>query len=127
MVNKNATHKEVIADFLESLLSHDYLMTAEMNCVREDVIRERIVGGDFPRYKLGSNRGVQIEVKEDGSTYVEEYVAFLKTCGPEPRGQSVIEDMVREEAKEYFEDRRSLEETVRIIQNRVELYLKEQI
>lgn len=126
VVNKNAAHKEVIADFLENLLSHDYLMTAEMNCVREDVIRERIVGGDWPRYKVGSNSGPMIEVKEDGSTYVEEYVAFLKTCGPEPRGQSAIEDMVFEEAREYFEDRRSLEETVRIIQNRVELYLKEQ-
>lgn len=126
VVNKNAAHKEVIADFLESLLSYDYLMNAEMHCVREDVIRERIIGGEWPRYKLGSNRGVAIEVKEDGSTYVEEYVAFLKTCGPEPRGQSAIEDMVREEAREYLEDRRSLEETVRIIQNRVQLYLDEQ-
>lgn len=126
VVNKNAAHKEVIADFLESLLSYDYLMNAEMHCVREDVIRERIIGGEWPRYKVGSNRGVAIEVKEDGSTYVEEYVAFLKTCGPEPRGQSAIEDMVREEAREYLEDRRSLEETVRIIQNRVQLYLDEQ-
>ena len=116
----------MIADFLESLLSHDYLMNAEMHCVREDVIRERIIGGEWPRYKMGSNSGWAIEVKEDGSTYVEEYVAFLKTCGPEPRGQSAIEDMVREEAREYLEDRRSLEETVRIIQNRVDLYLKEQ-
>ena len=131
VVNKNAGNREVIADFLESFLSYDYLITAQMHCVREDVIRERIIEGNpegfmLPTIYKVNQGGWKAMSKEDGSSYVEEYIEFLRSCGPEPAGMGKLSDIIRSEAKEYFDNRRSLDETVRIIKNRVELYLKEQ-
>ena len=118
-------------EMLESFLSYDYLITAQMHCVREDVIRERVIEGNpegfmLPTIYKVNQGGWKAMSKEDGSSYVEEYIEFLRSCGPEPAGMGKLSDIIRSEAKEYFDNRRSLDETVRIIKNRVELYLKEQ-
>lgn len=66
-----------------------------------------------------------MELKPDGTSYLEEYMAFLESCVPEPAYPSRISTILWEELDGYFSGYRSIEDTVDVIQNRVQLYLDE--
>ena len=62
--------------------------------------------------------------KADGSTYVEEYKAFMESCLPD-KGDTVLFDIIWEEAESYFSDAKKAQDVVRAIDNRIQLYLDE--
>lgn len=66
-----------------------------------------------------------LEEKTDGSTYVEEYAAFLDSCVPRPTKYIDVWNMVMEEAEKYLDDDQTLDNVCQIIQSRVQLYLSE--
>lgn len=61
----------------------------------------------------------------DKGAYLEEYLAFIERAVPRPAESDTLFDMVMEEADSYFSSDKSLDETVKTIQNRVQLYLDE--
>lgn len=59
------------------------------------------------------------------STYLDEYLAFIESAVPRPTESDSLFEIVMEEADSYFPSDKSLDETVKTIQNRVQLYLDE--
>ena len=55
----------------------------------------------------------------------DELVAFLKTLNHVQRYNVPVNNIIKEEAAQYFAGQKSLDDTVRIIQNRVSTYVSE--
>lgn len=66
-----------------------------------------------------------IEVKPDGTPYLEEYLAFVKSCEPRPYWPGQIRTIVAEEITPFFEGSKSAKEAAEVLQRRVQLYLDE--
>ena len=133
-VNANSKNKDAALEFLWDMFSLEgqQKIAFEGGSVREDVVRESVVlkdwgDGNGPDYcyDLGDGSYMALEVKEDGSSFMEEYVTALKGLeGQDSRAEAVV-DIVKSEAEAYFAGDRPAEEIARIIQNRVQLYLDE--
>lgn len=119
-------------EFLWDLFSLKTQQGLSASSVREDVIWESVheKGTDSlttfgPGCDLGNGRYKALEAKENGSSFLEEYVAALKGLeGQDSRAEAVI-DIVESEAELYFSGDRAAEQIAGIIQNRVQLYLDE--
>ena len=132
VVNANSENKEAALEFLWDLFSLKTQQGLTGSSVREDVIRESVheKGTDFlttlgPGYDLGNGRYKALEAKEDGSSFLEEYVTALKGLEGQDSRTEAVTDIVEGEAAQYFAGDRSAEEIAKIIQNRVQLYLDE--
>jgi len=126
LVNEKTEYKEEVAEFLEYLLSQENQQRVTHNCVREDVIRNSVYRSEYDgEWYMKAELGDTYFTKVDGESYLEDYVSFLKKVGPW-EADSPIEDIVRQEAAEYFKGGRSAAEIADIIDNRVQLYLDEQ-
>ena len=68
---------------------------------------------------------MQIEVKPDGTSYLEEYLAFVENCEPTPYWPQDIRSIIGEEISPFFEGKKSAAEVADVIQRRVQLYLDE--
>lgn len=132
VVNANTRYREEISKFFAQLLDYDNQFKTIGGCVRMDVIRDSVYyderSGDY--YMLRSsdteNRSLQqIALKPDGTPYLEEYLAFVEGCEPQPYWPEQIRAIVSEETALYFEGSRSAKDTADIIQNRVQVYLDE--
>lgn len=64
-------------------------------------------------------------MKKDGSSYAEDYIDFLDSCRAKNRSTEDVENIIKEETSGYFQNIQNLDNTVRAIQNRVQLYLNE--
>lgn len=76
--------------------------------------------------------GIMAPVYEDDSEYfyldrekADELLAFLKTLNHVVRNNSSVNSIIEEEAGAYFAGQKSLDETAKIIQNRVFTYVSE--
>lgn len=134
VVNANSKNKEAALEFLWNLLSLESQQKIEGQgaSVREDVVRESVVlkdwgdgRGPLYHYDLGDGSYMNLEVKEDGSSFLEEYVTALKGLEGQDSRAKAVTDIVESEAEAYFAGDRPAEEIARIIQNRVQLYLDE--
>ncbi len=96
-VNREAKHPEQAAAFLEELLSYDRQCTSHVPVRR-----------DMPDNRL------------------REYTTLMEKCLGITADNAAIEDMIREEAADYFSGSRDAEMVARAIQSRVQVYLKEQ-
>ena len=130
-VNANTKKRETISLFLEHLLSMDAQMNVEHLSVRRDAIvnsisvfedNEGILRGN---YRKGQSY-LALELKEDGTTYLEEYLDFLDHCQPMPRSYESINEIILSGAEEYFNGQCTAERAAELIDNRVQLYLDEQ-
>lgn len=130
VVSRNTSNKEAVSRFLEHVLSKESQSMTVACSVREDVIRDNLhvkysgAKKEY-RYTTGGADVIVEDIKEDGSTYIEEYIDFLRRCGGVPEEFPELNQIVLEEAEAYFNSERELQETVDIIQNRVQLYLDE--
>lgn len=133
VVNKNARHPEEIREYLALLLDYDSQLSLNWNCnVRKDVTRDQIQNnfdGEpvFVTYttSYGLMQSEIEDLKPDGTTYIEEYMEFLENCVPWPVEPSRISAILSEELAGYFIGAKSLEDTIDVLQNRVQLYLDE--
>ncbi len=132
-VNAKAEHLDEIKEYISLLLDYENQFTVMGCCVRRDVARDQVVRDEFSgelRILAGkpSSETVlhsEMELKPDGTSYLEEYLAFLDSCVPMPDYPSRISAILWEELDGYFSGTRNVEDTVDIIQNRVQLYLDE--
>lgn len=123
-VNRNAQEKAAIKAFLEYMLSLEN--QAEFNnglSVRKDITDATVQYNEYVEQYMWEGLGL-LPNKADGSTYVEEYKAFMESCLP-AKGDTVLFDIIWEEAESYFSDAKKAQDVVRAIDNRIQLYLDE--
>lgn len=111
VVNAKTEHWEEVVDFLRYMYSKEFQKMNPQYLVRKDVLRERMTAED--------------QTEGDKSSYVDEYIAFMDKCRAEIRDTTDIVNIISEEANAYFQNIQDVDNTVRVIQNRVQLYLKE--
>lgn len=126
VVNARTEHWEETADFLRYMYGKDFQGDNPEYLLRRDVLRDNMVpGAGNEKYETFTLTGTTVPLKDDGSSYIEDYLAFMDSCRAPARSAEYIENIIREEAGAYFRNMQDLDNTVRIIQNRVQLYLSE--
>lgn len=133
-VSKWTKHPEIVSDFLQFMLSEENQVKYATNWIRKDVLREHVrehAPGDpnLPGYSpvvfVRENGSVTpLAGREDGSSYVEEYIALMDQGVFQSTLYDVL-NIVMEEAGAYFAGAKSEYEVADVIQNRVRLLLKE--
>ena len=133
VVNANTKHKEAVLDCLWSLFSvKSQQKMIAYGPVREDMVRESVqekgtnmLTSGNPGFDTGEGGVLVLEAREDGKSFVEEFVTALKGLEAQDSRSDAVVDIVESEADLYFEGVRTAEQTAEIIQNRVQLYLNE--
>ena len=92
-------------------------------CLRKDVLREKYEVQDGQI--IDKSSGGRASEKPGGGSIIDDVMAYLDSCGPEPSGSSEVSKIIEEEAAVYFQGTQDLDITVKNIQNRVQLYLDE--
>lgn len=124
VVNRNAQEKTAIKAFLEYMLSLENQAEFKRSLsVRRDITDVTVVYNEYVEQYMWEGQGL-LPNKADGSTYVEEYRAFMENCRP-AEGGTVLYDIIWEETESYFSDARKVQDVVRAIDNRIQLYLDE--
>ena len=129
VVNPNARDKEGIKELLEYLLSLECQQKLEFGIsARMDIPESQVhYNTYFEKYCWEYHDGSKrfLPEKADGSTYLNEYVEYIKSAVPLPDRSDDLFNMVYEEAESYFNSDKTVDEVTEIIQNRVQLYLEE--
>lgn len=127
VVNAKAANKEVVAEFFDFLLSATEQRNVALGSVRRDIIQQNTFYNDYNgKYYYKSESGnYELETKEDGSSYLEDYLNFLENCAPLPHSYEALEEIVFSEVAAYFDGTQSAEQAAKVIDNRVQLYLDE--
>lgn len=125
VVNADTEHFEEAADFLRYYCSKEFQSNGEMSnaCLRKDVLREKYEVQDGQI--IDKSSGGRASEKPGGGSIIDDVMAYLDSCGPEPSGSSEVSKIIEEEAAVYFQGTQDLDITVKNIQNRVQLYLDE--
>ena len=132
-VNAFSGHREEVRDFLEFLFSEKsqrkYLGNSEY--VRKDVLLDYLEeaytawdGTKQSMIRTSAKGGIPLKSKPDGTTFVGEYIELMDQARP-ASSQIKIQDIIFEEAGAYFAGDKSEKEVAKIIQSRVQIYLKE--
>lgn len=128
VVNKNSEQGEYIGKFLQFCFTKEKQRAMGVETIRKDVLETYVIlpdWSDSPEFSLGGGKFDLIAGKEDGTSYLEEYFAFIDKCRAEPAHVSVVSDIISEEAEQYFNGQYDLDKVIDIIESRVQLYLDE--
>jgi hypothetical protein len=128
-VNRYSDNKDVIADFLEYLVSEDCQVKYGTNqWIRRDVLKKHVKdqneSTDGPFFQLGSNASVPLMGRKDGTSYIDEFIKLMDNAVPSSVYYE-IQDIVLEETGACFSGDKTEQEVAHIIQSRVQLYLDE--
>lgn len=125
VVNADTEHWEAAADFLRYYYSKEFqtIREKDYSILRKDIYREQYEVQDGSI--INKQNGAKIEDREDGESFLDEAIAYLDGCAPEPVGIGLVQEILEEEANAYFQGTQDLDNTVGNIQNRVQLYLDE--
>ena len=134
-MNSASENKEGVWAFLEFLLSEDYQKTVQSFPVRRDSFEEYVARkvkeweGLAKNYQPGSSRNpVSWEVWQEYPKLEEQDIEFLTYLAENAYWDETFTDIyhiIREEAGSFWSGDKSAEETARIMQNRIQLYLDE--
>jgi len=131
VVNANAKHLEEIKKLIAYLLSYENQFEHSYDSVRRDVIEDSVVYSEFwetLRLKLSvtGETSMELALKPDGTSWLEEYLAFIDTCESASNWcYTPVGTILSEELQPYFAGDKSAEEVAGIIQSRVQIYLEE--
>ena len=143
-MSASCADKESAWDFLRSFLLPDYQFEQYNLPLRKDVFEKQMEDamptampmlGDTR--KIPVSRGGMGTASEDGQVFSFEFYgltqeqadrfrAMLETAQAFPSFNAKVYEMVQNEAKAYFSGNRSVEDTAKLIQTKVSLYLSEQ-
>ena len=129
VVNKEAKNKEVIAEFLNYLLSNEAQSTVDLSVVTSAALEESVECYEYSNgeiiYTIKTGRGrSELQMKEDGSSYIPDYIDFMNQFGVYHEIDEIWE-IVDQETEDYWNGSKSAEDVALIIDNRVQLYLDE--
>ncbi len=132
VVNANTKYDKEISTFFARLLDYENQFKTNGGCVRMDVIRNSVYFdeglGNCVMLRSGDTKNLECQelaLKPDGTSYLEEYLAFVESCEPVPYCPQQIRTIVGEEIASFFDGQKSAEETADVIQKKVQLYLDE--
>lgn len=140
VVNKTAADMDAIYKFIQYLYNEENQRKGGADTIRKDVLKNAVIphevdlpqGGNMNNSKswnwafdAGGNTYYLLDSKQDGSSYLEDYLEFIDACVPAPVGTQEIEDIISEETEGYFSGEKDVDRTVEVIQRRVQLYLDE--
>lgn len=121
VVNGNSENLDVVKDIL--------LMLLEQSNVKRDTYVDGKVIEDWDGVKYYFlNKDINnwnYPIKEDGTPYVDEYIAYLEDCVPFPLEADYIRTIIMEETAPFFNGDKDVKTVCEIIQNRAQLYLDE--
>jgi len=122
-------HAEIIATFLEELLSYENQCTL-YEPVRRDMLDNRLrahsIGGETGMYiEYGDGLMRELAPGPEGDYRIGEYQAVMEGSVGLSTDTSVIKDIIWEEVGSYFSGVKDAATVADIIQSRVLLYLKE--
>lgn len=136
VVNANAANRDAIQSLITYLLDYDNQFTVITHSpVRKDVLRDRVnvekrnpwddemvctiqISTSNPTYMI-------LPLKPDGTSYLEDFMAFAESCGPEPYRPEAITDILVGELNSFFNGDKTAKDTAEIIHRRVQLYFEE--
>ncbi len=132
-VSAGAEHREIIDDFLNYLLDYETQRRYCTDWVRKDVLQDSVkeqveLYGEkapIPIFVMGEREVIPLTGREDGTSYLPEYLELMEQCIPRKTEWNTVRSIVMEEAAAFFAGDKSAHEAAGIIQNRVQLYLDE--
>lgn len=131
VVNAQVTHLDEIKSLLAYLLSYDQQFNDSDVTIRKDVMRDCVVYDEhlkkyFLKVSTQKNVIMNIDLKPDGTSWIEEYLALVETCKPAPNWRyTMVGTILSEELQPYFAGDKSAQEVAGIIQSRMQIYLNE--
>lgn len=129
VMNKNTKHRAGLEEFLIALFDVERQRGSD-NPVRNDLVSRFTVYNADSRnpwqFSMGDGRFAVLEVKPDGSSWEQEYLDLMNRCVCKKGGMEVIRKIIMEECDGYFYGDKDIQQTVELIQKRVQLYLDEQ-
>lgn len=126
VVNAKTENPDAVYDFLRHCFSYDTQRSDYAN-VRKDVTRAFVVQDydDQWSYSLGGGVSILLESKPNGDSWLEEYLDCMDECVPRPDKSWDVIRMIQEETDYYFNGERDMDQTIDVLQRRVQLYLDE--
>ena len=127
VVNAKAKNSDKVYDFLRYCYDYDTQRTDIVN-VRKDVMREFVKYDTWDgrwSYNVGGGTYIILESKPNGDSWLEEYLECMDSCVPRPNKSWDVNRMIQEEVNYYFDGERNMEQTIDVLQRRVQLYLDE--
>lgn len=129
VVNANATRIDAIKEFIACLLDYENQYSVTFTPVRKDVLQNSVVKdwNDRPAVLKSISPEIvqQLETKPDGTSYLDEFMAFAESCEPKPYCPKEISEILGSELPSYFTGDKTAEEVADIIHRRVQLYFDE--
>lgn len=131
VVNNKSEHMQEAAAFLEELLSYENQFS-ERDPARKDMFLEgRIVplnvpGQNWVGIEWGDYYYNILSPGPEGDYRIGEFYETMEKAAARSSGIGDIDRIIREEAANYFTGTRDAEAAAGLIQNRVQLYLREQ-
>ncbi len=151
-MSATCSDKAAAWDFLRSFLTADYQRSQYNLPLRHDVFDEQMADAMRIEYEMDENgqprldengekipisRGGMGTAGEDGEMFsfefygltreqADRFLAMLEIAQPFPSFNNTIFEMVQNEAAPFFAGERSAEDTAKLIQSKVSLYLAEQ-
>lgn len=128
-VSRQGMEKEGVRALVNDLLGLESQKFVNYSIsVRADIPESQLIYDEAMKsyiWMSPNNHGFLVPAKADGSSYLEEYVAFLKSAVPNAFDSDDIFEIVAEEADSYFTSGKDMEQVIDIIQRRVQNYLDE--
>lgn len=131
-ISNTAENKEILEEFVRCMYSFDYLIDDLTSLVplKTDILDKTVIEkSDWTSdimIRLSARSYSRAQGKrKDGTSYMNEYMDFLKSCKSGSNAYGEVISIIREEAEPYFMNQKSAEEVQEVIQKRVNLYLNE--
>lgn len=127
VINKNASNAKAISAYLNSLfdeeiqyLNRPFGSVSILKVSLKDITTLEVNGET--RFFWKNHR---LQVKENGTTVLEDYKNFLESCIPSPQNYDLIIAIAWEESQSYLAGDKTADDVARIVDNRIQLYLDE--
>lgn len=127
VVNKEAADARAVTAFLECLLGNEIQYS---NHIIKNTSILKVSLNDLTMMEVDNEtmafwKEYRVEIKEDGSTTLDDYRKLLESCVPQPEEYSDILSIVWEEGQSCLSGDKSAAEAAKIIDSRVQVYLDE--
>lgn len=127
VVNKEAADARAVTAFLECLLGNEIQYS---NHLIKNTSILKVSLNDLTTMEVDNEtrafwKEYRVQIKEDGSTTLDDYCKLLESCVPQPEEYSDILSIVWEEGQSCLSGDKSAAEAAKIIDSRVQVYLDE--
>ncbi len=132
-INSQSSKSEEANDFLRYLVEYSAQKKYGMNWVRKDVLLDNVKDAvelygnkePVPVFFISESAVIELDGKEDGSSYVKEYIELAESCIPQKDEYEQIDSIVIEEVQAFFYGQKTAKQVAEVIQSRVTIFLEE--